>query len=135
MKMLRMVYKEGYVIIVCPYFINARGFVWMTLQLLLNVPMSLTDKHFISSFDIHKWLNGTDFELFKTTCFDYDRANGDLMLVDMDKRLKNALYDAGLSNNNVQQLINWLENVVQSEHDDLTCMGGSNALYIIKRRG
>jgi ubiquinone biosynthesis O-methyltransferase len=134
-QMLKMVNEGGQVVLVCPYFINTRGIVWMTLQLLLDVPMSLTDKHFISPFDIRRWIDGTGFELSKTTCFDYDRANGELMLIDMEKRLSNALSDANLSNDNVPKMISWLKNIVQNESEYLTCMGGSNALYIIRRKG
>ena len=43
--------KEGMIISASPSFMNPRGYVWMTLQLLLNVPMSLSDVHFFSPTD------------------------------------------------------------------------------------
>ncbi len=132
-KMLKMVDKNGKVILTCPYFINIRGVAWMTLALTLDVPMSLTDKHFISPFDIREWLVGTGFELSKTTYFDYDRANGKLMLSDMEKRLKNALKDANLPVERVSKLIDWLTNVVNHEGESLKSINGSSALYIIER--
>ena len=55
-RMIELVDGKGTIILTCPYFLNIRGFVWMTLALLLDVPMSLTDKHFISPFDIEGWL-------------------------------------------------------------------------------
>ena len=118
----------------CPFFINLRGMAWMTLALALDVPMSLTDKHFISPFNIREWLIGTDFELSEVTYFDYERANGELMLTDMDKRLNNALRDADLPVEGVPKLMEWLTNVVNHESESLEVMNGSSALYIIERK-
>jgi len=106
----------------------------MTLALALDVPMSLTDKHFISPFDIREWLIGTDFELSEVTYFDHERANGELMLSDMDKRLKNALRDADLPVEGVPKLMVWLTNVVNHEPNSLQAINGSSALYIIDRK-
>jgi len=132
-EMLRMIDKNGKVILTCPFFINVRGLVWMTLALALDVPMSLTDKNFVSPFNIKEWLLGTGFELSEVTYFDYDRANGDLMLTDMDKRLNNALRDANLSTEGIPKLMEWLQNVVNHETESLEVMNGSSALYIIER--
>jgi len=106
----------------------------MTLALALDVPMSLTDKHFISPFNIREWLLGTGFELSEVTYFDYERANGQLMLSDMDKRLNNALRDANLHTEGVPKLMEWLSNVVNHESESLEVMNGSSALYIIERK-
>ena len=132
-KMLSLLNDDGELIITCPYFINVRGIVWMSLALLLDVPMSLTDKHFISPFDIRKWLSGTGFNLVDIQHFDYERANGDTMLIDMKKRLENAMNDAGLKNDNVPVMIEWLSNLVREEQDVLGTMNGATALYIIKK--
>ena len=132
-KMLSVLKDDGELIITCPYFINVRGIVWMSLALLLDVPMSLTDKHFISPFDIRKWLSGTGFNLVDIQYFDYERANGDTMLIDMKKRLENAMNDAGLKNDNVPVMIEWLSNLVREEQDVLGTMNGATALYIIKK--
>jgi 2-polyprenyl-3-methyl-5-hydroxy-6-metoxy-1,4-benzoquinol methylase len=132
-KMLRILDKNGKVVLTCPFFINLRGMAWMTLALALDVPMSLTDKHFISPFNIREYLIGTGFELSEVTYFDYERANGYLMLSDMDKRLNNALRDANLSTEGVPRLMEWLQNVVNHESESLDGMNGSSALYIIER--
>jgi len=133
-KMLRMVNKDGKVILTSPYFVNLRGIIWMSLVLALDVPMSLTDKHFIFPFNIKDWLIGTDFELENTTYFDFDRANGKGMLTDMEKRLKNALNDANLPTNGVPKLMDWLKKVVKNESASLQRMNGSSALYFIGRK-
>ncbi len=124
----------GEMILTCPCFLNIRGFIWMTLQTLFEVPMSLTDLHFISPFDIKKYLQDLPLHLVRTSTFDYDMANGKLMIKDMEKRLNNALRDAGLSNEKVTSLINWLEQV--AEHNEINnelTLCGSNALYYIQK--
>jgi ubiquinone biosynthesis O-methyltransferase len=130
-KMLGIIKNDGMIVLTCPYFINFRGIVWMTLALGMNVPMSLTDKHFISPFDIRDWLLGTEFKLLNTTYFDFDRANGQPMIIDMKKRLMNAFRDAKLPNERIPQLIDWLSKVVEEEQESLRSMNGSSALYII----
>jgi 2-polyprenyl-3-methyl-5-hydroxy-6-metoxy-1,4-benzoquinol methylase len=132
-KMAGLVKGHGEIVLTCPYFLNLRGFVWMSLALLLDVPMSLTDRHFISPFDIEDWLEGTGMRLVQVQPFDYELANGRHMLVDMKKRLNNALHDAGLPNNKVNTTLAWLEKV--AAHEARTSpgrFGGANALYLIQ---
>lgn len=130
--LLRIVGPKGEVVITCPFFINIRGLVWMTLAKLFGVPMSLTDRHFISPFDIERWLEGTTHHLARTVAFDFDRANGRRMLEDMEKRLTNALRDAALPYTRVPDLISWLREVVAyHERAGAPSLGGRNALYYI----
>ncbi len=81
----------------------------MSLALLLDVPMSLTDRHFISPFDIEDWLEGTSMRLVRVQSFDYERANGHHMLLVMNKRLNNTLRDTSLPNYKVDTILAWLE--------------------------
>ena len=60
----------GELIITCPHFLNIRGLIWMALQTLLKVPMSLTDVHFISPFDFDNWLYDTPLRLVRVQTFD-----------------------------------------------------------------
>jgi 2-polyprenyl-3-methyl-5-hydroxy-6-metoxy-1,4-benzoquinol methylase len=46
---------NGSLITVMPSFMNPRGFIWMTLQTLFDVPMSLSDLHFFSPTDIQEY--------------------------------------------------------------------------------
>ncbi len=81
--MANLVKSRGEIVLTCPYFLNLRSFVWMSLMLLLDVPMSLTDCHFISPFDIEDWLEGSGMRLVRVQFFDYERANGHDILVDI----------------------------------------------------
>ena len=134
-RMIKLVNGEGLIILTCPYFINVRGLIWMTLAILLDVPMSLTDKHFIAHFDIEEWLQGSPMKIIKSESFDYQRANGEEMLIDMKKRLTNALRDAELPNKNVDKMIDWLGKLVKNgDQINLSNFGGSNSIYVIGPR-
>ena len=124
----------GQIIITCPCFLNIRGFIWMALQTLLNVPMSLTDVHFISPFDIEEWLRDSPLQLVRAETFDYSRGNGPLMLTDLRKRLTNGLRDASLNNTGVEAFIEWLGKVVNYiERNRAGALDGATALYMIEK--
>ena len=106
----------------------------MALQTLLNIPMSLTDLHFISPFDIEEWLKDQTLLLVRVHTFDNSKGNGSLMLTDLKKRLTNALRDAKLDNSRVQTFIEWLEKVVRYRKvNNAGGLDGATALYLIKK--
>lgn len=90
-----------------PNFLNPRGHVWMALQLLLDVPMSLTDLHFICPFDMKEWAEELGYEL-EYVSVDQDWGHGQRLMADYNKRLKNALNDKGLEAD-VPKYLAWLE--------------------------
>jgi SAM-dependent methyltransferase len=125
----------GELILTCPYFLNIRGFIWITLQKLLDVPMSLTDLHSLSDFDIESFIAKIpSLKLIDVKTFDHEIANGKMMIIDMEKRLTNALNDANLPTTNIPSLLSWLEKVVELNDNKKTLnLCGSNALYYIKK--
>lgn len=129
-----LVPADGELIVTCPCFLNIRGYVWMALHTLLNVPMSLTDLHCIAPFDIETWLHGTALNLKRVQTIDNSRANGELMLVDLKKRLNNALRDANLDNSQVEDFVVWLRKVVRyREMSGAPSLDGAIALYVIQK--
>ncbi len=116
----------GVIIITCPSFLNLRGVVWMTLATLLEVPMSLTDRHFISPADVEGWAGalGLSHE-FRT--FRFSQAHGEDMIVDLRKRLTNALRDADLDNSRVEAFLEWLDHA--KNYVDDSPSNGAKALY------
>ena len=119
--------KTGVLVLTCPNFINIRGYVWMTLQTLFGVPMSLTDINFLSPFDFVDIANKNNYQLEWTT-FAHDRVLGDKFMVDMRKRLTNALKDASLPNDKVDELLAWLNKVL--EYDNIpTKYNGAKGFY------
>ena len=98
---------NGSIITSSPSFLNPRGYVWMTLLKLFNVPMSLTDLHSICPFDMKKFCDKKGFKLEYKSIYQ-DWGCGGLMIHDFNKRLRNALKDAGMDNSRVDDLLEWL---------------------------
>ena len=115
----------------CPSFLNIRGYVWMSLSILFEVPMSLTDLHFICPFDMEDWAKKLDMKIEWHT-IDEDVGNGKRLIVDMEKRLTNALRDAGLDNSRVPKLIEWLNKAIQ--YDNKGIHSGAMGVYILSMK-
>jgi SAM-dependent methyltransferase len=127
----RNVGQGGFLITSSPSFINPRGYVWMTLQMLLDVPMSLTDIHFICPFDMREYAaeQGLELEIRST---DFDWAAGERTIIDFNKRLRNALRDANLPNERVDRLLEWLGKALPyHRHDEYS--GATVAYKLMKR--
>lgn len=126
-----LVRDNGILITSSPSFLNPRGYIWMTLQLLFDVPMSLTDLHFLCPFDFEKFAisKGCKIE-FRST--DHDWGSGERMLIDFNKRLPNALRDAGMNAINVNRLLKWLERAM--EYHDCNESNGATVVYKINRK-
>ena len=120
----------GHLILTCPSFLNIRGYVWMTLQTLFDVPMSLTDKHFISPFDMQEWAQSSGLSLTWNT-FRHKQAVGEGMVFDMRKRLTNALEDAKMDNSKVDNLLTWL--LKASDFEPASKSNGAKALYHFRK--
>jgi SAM-dependent methyltransferase len=120
----------GALITSSPSFLNPRGYVWMTLQLLFNVPMSLSDLHFLCPFDFEDFAHSCGCEItVKST--DQDWAAGQRLLVDFQKRLPKALADAGLPSDGVPRLLEWLKKAgPYFKTDDFS---GANVAYMISK--
>ncbi len=121
--LMQRVKKDGILVVTCPNFTNLRGYVWMTLQLLLDVPMSLTDIHFFSPFDFIEMAKKHNFKLEWST-FAHDRIYGENLIVDMRKRLTNALRDAKLDNSKVEKMMEWLKKVITIDNVPSEINGG-----------
>jgi len=121
--------ENGFIVNSCPSFINPRGYVWMTLQLLFDIPMSLSDLHFLCPFDFEEYCEKNRCNLeYKSS--NQSWGNGQGMIVDFNKRLRNALRDANMSNDNVDKLLDWLNKAKEfTVEDDFT---GANVIYRIQ---
>jgi len=132
-KMAEFLNDDGVIIIACPHFLNPRGYAWMALATLLDVPMSLSDLHFIHPWHMKKWANdcGMNAELVNTV--DRSWAYGARLLKDYDRRLRNALRDSKLPTDKVDSYMDYLDNLVKHfESEDVgSGMDGATALYRI----
>ncbi len=110
-----------------PSFLNPRGYIWMTLLLLFDVPMSLSDIHYLCPFDLEKFTKKLEGKLtYKSS--DQDLGHGERLLIDLKKRLNNALCDAGMKGN-VDRLISWLAKTLPYENH--ANFSGANIVYTI----
>ena len=121
----------GEMIVTCPSFLNPRGMIWMTLQTLLDVPMSLTDLHFIAPWQMEEWAEELGFTIEWST-FRYDLGSGEQMKVDMSKRLHNALRDAGLAHDKdrIAELLAWVEKA--GTYQTANGSSGAGAIYHLR---
>jgi trans-aconitate methyltransferase len=118
-KMINENLNDGGVIITAsPSFLNPRGYVWMTLQILLDVPMSLSDVHFFTPSDFNNYAADKHLKVSMTS-IDHDWAGGNRTILDFKKRLVNALKDKELNNENVPQFLEWFDEAIKYfNHDD-----------------
>ena len=127
-----LVEKNGYLITLCPSFLNIRGYVWVTLQLLFDVPMSLSDLHFLCPFDFEDFCEEKGYVLdYVSTSQDW--GSGEKMIVDFDRRLRNALRDAEMDNSKVDLLLEWLSK--SEKYFARTKHSGAMVTYKIHRPG
>jgi 2-polyprenyl-3-methyl-5-hydroxy-6-metoxy-1,4-benzoquinol methylase len=134
-RMAEFLTEDGVIIIACPHFLNPRGYVWMALATLLEVPMSLSDLHFIHPWHMKKWAEELDMKAELVTTVDRSWAYGQRLLRDYDKRLRNALRDSKLPTDKVDSYIDYLDNLVSHfESENVgSGMDGATALYRISR--
>jgi SAM-dependent methyltransferase len=102
---------NGVLITASPSFLNPRGYVWMTLQILLDVPMSLSDIHFFSPDVFDKFAEKNNYRVHNTT-ISHDWGGGGKTILDFKKRLVNALSDAKLNNTKVEEFLDWMEHTI-----------------------
>lgn len=123
----------GEVIVSCPSFLNVRGIIWMTLVSLFEVPMSLSDRHFVTPALMRQYAEGLPLTLTQMVSVDHEVASGVDFRGDMLKRLTNALRDARLDNTRVEQLIAWVE----ANRDELPAgdLAGAEMIYVFRRDG
>tara|TARA_Y100000034_G_scaffold12888_1_gene13538 strand:+ start:4243 stop:5019 length:777 start_codon:yes stop_codon:yes gene_type:complete len=126
-----MLKSDGCVVTSSPSFLNPRGYVWMTLQTLFDVPMSLTDLHFLCPFDFEQFCEKNNCFLELKSGYQ-DWGSGDGLIKDFNKRLRNALRDADMDNTKVDKLLSWLSKSTsyfnQDEHS------GAIVSYKIRRK-
>jgi ubiquinone/menaquinone biosynthesis C-methylase UbiE len=129
-KLKKKLKPKGKIVIACPSFMNVRGYVWMTLVKLFDVPMSLSDINFLCPFDFEEYAVKLNMKL-KWHTFNTDLGNNNKMIVDMKKRLTNALTDAKMKAD-AKALLKWLEQVSKFDHKSET--SGAKGFYILGRK-
>lgn len=119
--------KSSKIITSSPSFLNVRGYIWMTLQLLFDIPMSKSDVHFLCPFDLEEYTERLGGKLVYKSC-DQDWGHGERLIIDFEKRLKNALRDTGL-NGNIEKLLSWLKKTLL--YTNYSEFSGASVIYTI----
>lgn len=126
--------EDGQLITSSPSFNNLRGIIWMTLQTLFDIPMSLTDIHF---FDIREMV---DFlSTFGTVAVHpvyQSFGRGKPLIKDFSKRIRNALGDAGLYHEEkYETFMAWLKKMVMNSEDVFkdTNYTGVMTVYVLRK--
>ena len=121
----KLLKRPGKIITSSPSFLNPRGYIWMALQLLLDVPMSRSDLHFLCPFDFEHWAQELGAQLTYSSV-DQDWGHGERLLIDFDKRLRNAFRDRGLEAN-VDKFLEWLPKTL--DYSSFTSFSGGQLVY------
>lgn len=103
---------DGTMILTCPHFLNPRGYALMALAILLKVPISLSDLHFIHPWHMVEWAERAGLHAELVATVDRNWAYGPQLLKDFDKRLRNALRDAELPTENVDTYLDYIHKLV-----------------------
>ena len=100
-------FKPKTVITSSPCFLNPRGIVWMTMDM-LGAVMSKTDLHYLNPWEFEEFCKKHGYELDIQDC-DWDWGNGKDMIADLAQRIPLALRDGGLkSKKATSELLEWL---------------------------
>jgi 2-polyprenyl-3-methyl-5-hydroxy-6-metoxy-1,4-benzoquinol methylase len=87
--------KGGDVITSSPCFLNPRGIVWMTLDM-VGAVMSKTDLHYLHPWKFEVFCEDNKYDLTTQQC-DFDWGNGAFMVIDLAKRIPLAIKDGNLT--------------------------------------
>lgn len=112
-KTLSILKNGGLLVISCPNFVNFRGFTYMTLLSLFDLPMSLADLRQIDIKDIKIWAAEVGLTLERTIGAIYKFAFSEKASADMIKRVPLAIRDKGLDIKfNYEMYNRWLNRMV-----------------------
>ena len=87
--------KPRTVITSSPCFLNPRGIVWMTLDM-LGAVMSKTDLHYLNPWQFREFADRNNYRFARKSC-EYGWAYGEKMIEDMTKRIPLSLSDGGIA--------------------------------------
>jgi len=106
----KLLNKNGYFIVSIPSFNNFRGNIWMTLQSLFGLPMSLTDTYQLSYTDMNEMAQKSGFKLEKVVSTAWDWAWTEWSMDDLKRRVSLAAKDAKISKKTDFKVFNkWLD--------------------------
>lgn len=97
-------FKPKTVITSMPAFLNIRGIIWHTLDM-LGAVMSKTDLHFIDRWEVEQFCEENGYILRFANAVEMDWGNGEKMVEDLRQRIPLALRDGSLSQIDMEALL------------------------------
>lgn len=122
----RILKRDGVVVITVPNFDNPRGLILVTMAILFDAPISLTDKHIYTEREVYAAADCAGFAVRHRETFHNSWGNGEDMFSDFWKRIPNVLKDMGVANGKMRAT--QLEFMIRGFH---TFGEGATALYIL----
>lgn len=119
--------EKGDVITSSPCFLNPRGIVWMTLNM-LGAVMSKTDLHYLHPWEFQEFCYDNKFQLSWDTC-DWSWGRDIDMISDLKVRIPLALKDGNIpySEDRLTRFMEWLDSRMFSSNH------GATAVYRIRK--
>ncbi len=122
--------EKGDVITSSPCFLNPRGIVWMTLDM-LGAVMSKTDLHFLNPWTFQGWCEKQEYGFDVMYCDD-DWGSGERMIDDLQQRLPLALKDGNIPINS-EKFVNFMTWLYSMKNYDRFYCYGATAVYRISK--
>lgn len=114
-------FKPQTVITSMPAFLNIRGIIWHTLDM-LGAVMSKTDLHYIDPWQVQEFCAFQEgYPSVEWQTIEHDWGNGKKMLEDLHTRIPLALKDGGIPVDmlSINKLLEWLEKALEYfDHDE-----------------
>jgi len=124
----------GTLIVSCPNFINPRGYSYMPLLTLFNLPMSLADVRQVDFRQMRQWAKEAGYELTRSVGaiyrFGWDKKSAEDMIRRIPLAMRDAEMDASISHDAYNR---WQQTVVETGHDVLEWLYKQGALKKIVR--
>jgi len=134
-KLNKLLKRNGYLIVACPNFMNFRGYTYMTLLKLFELPMSLADLRQVSYLDMRDWVKKTGFMIEKSVGALYNFAWTEKAVKDMVKRVPAAIRDKKLRTPvNYHKYKRWLESTLEVQKTFLKFLEKKGFLKRITRQ-
>ena len=125
-------FKPKTVITSMPGFLNTRGIIWHTLDM-LGAVMSKTDLHFIDPWEVKEFCDHNGYRL-KNSTIDHSWASGAKMIKDLRQRIPLALRDGGIpvDEQALDRFMDWLQYFDLGYCQRLTDLSGALNIYRIE---
>ncbi|MBI2024426.1 class I SAM-dependent methyltransferase [Candidatus Giovannonibacteria bacterium] len=98
----------GHLIITCPNWSNARGYILLALKYLFDAKITLADLHYLTPVEFENWSKNLGMKLSWRTV-EQEWGHGEKMIKDFQRRLPNVLKDFKVKKNDINDFIIWLQ--------------------------